>query len=128
MADQPPPSSGSGDPAKDYPEFRPNPDSARWSPQQKKQFSYDKDRRNTYGENDKGSRRAIRRHKREVNRANRHRDRQVILGSTGVRRPDGEDITDDRLHGRRRKSWRKSPDETLRRVVERKLRRRREKG
>lgn len=100
------------------------PTAARLSPQQKKQLSYDKDRRNTYGENDKASRRAIRRNKRRVSRANRHRDRQVLSRSTGVRDTDTKAITDDRIHARRPKTWRKVADETLRRVVERKLRRR----
>ncbi len=96
----------------------------RRSPQEKKQLSYDRDRRNTYGENDKASRRAIRRNKRHVNQANRRRDRETLAGSTGVRQPDAEDLTDERLHGRTRKRWRKSPDDTLRNVVARKLQRR----
>lgn len=99
---------------------------ARRSPQQKKQLSYDNDRRNTYGENDKASRKAIRRNKRRVNQANRHRDRETLSRATGLRDVDAEAGTDDRLHARRPKSWRKSADETLRRVVERKLRRRRD--
>lgn len=100
----------------------------RRSPQEKKQLSYDRDRRNTYGENDKASRRAIRRNKRNANQSNRRHDRQTLLGSTGARHPDTEDTTDDRVHGWQRKRWRKSPDETLREVVARKLRRRRDGG
>jgi len=96
----------------------------RLSPQQKKQLSYDKDRRNTYGENDKASRKAIPRNKRRVNRANRHRERQMIAESTASHGAGDDDAADDRLHARRPKRWRKSPDETLRQVVERKIRRR----
>jgi len=100
------------------------PTAARRSPQQKKQLSYDKDRRNTYGENDKASRKAIRRNKRSVNRANRHHDRQVLSRSTRPRDADVEARVDAGLHSRMPKTWRKSADETLRRVVARKLRRR----
>lgn len=111
-------------------EVRPEkPDAARRSPQEKKRLSYDKDRRNTYGENDKASRKRIARNKRWVNRANRHHDQQVLLASTGVLAhagdaPERDDATDVRLHRRRPKTWRKSADETLRAVVARKLRRR----
>lgn len=100
----------------------------RLSPQQKKQLSYDNDRRNTYGENDKASRKAIRRNKRRVNRANRHRDRQTLAQSTALPVAGDDDTTDDRLHARRPKRWRKSPDETLRQVVARRLRRRAQAG
>ncbi|UGT42762.1 hypothetical protein LTV02_04940 [Nocardia yamanashiensis] len=41
----------------------------RKSPQEKKSLSYAKDRRNDYGENDKSSRRNIRRNKRFPHRA-----------------------------------------------------------
>ena len=102
------------------------PTAARRSPQQKKQLSYDKDRRNTYGENDKASRKAIRRNKRGVNRANRHHDRQTLSRSTRVCDSDLEGRVDLGLNSRMPKRWRKSADETLRRVVARKLRRRQE--
>jgi hypothetical protein len=101
--------------------FRAKPDAARRSPQEKKQLSYDKDRRNSYGQSDKGSRRIIPGHKRRVNRANRHHDRQALHGSTGIRGPGTDDIAEERLHARRRKTWRKYPDETLREAVKRKL-------
>ena len=54
------------------------------SPQEKKALSYTKDRRNDYGENDKASRTSIRSRKREPNRADRHRERQVLASATGV--------------------------------------------
>jgi hypothetical protein len=54
------------------------------SPQEKKALSYAKDRRNDYGENDKSSRTSIRRRKRDPNRADRHREHQVLAGATGV--------------------------------------------
>jgi hypothetical protein len=100
------------------------PDSARRSPQEKKQLSDDKDRRNSHGQSDKAPRKIIPRHKRRVNRGNRHRDRQAFQGSTGIHRPDVDDMAEDRLHTRRRKRWRKYADETLREAVQRKLERR----
>lgn len=108
------------------PPVRGKPTAARRSPQQKKQLSYDKDRRNTYGENDKASRKAIRRNKRWVNRANRHHDRQMLSRSVRVRDSGLEARVDLGLNSRMPKTWRKSADETLRRVVARKLRRRQE--
>jgi hypothetical protein len=56
---------------------------ARRSPQETKALSYAKDRRNDYGENDKSSRKNIRRNKRIPNRADRHRERQVLAAATG---------------------------------------------
>jgi hypothetical protein len=56
----------------------------RRGPQEKKALSYAKDRRNDYGENDKSSRKSIRRRKRDPNRSDRHRERQVLANATGV--------------------------------------------
>ena len=100
------------------------PTAGRRSPQEKKQLSYDRDRRNSYGENDQGSRKSIPRNKRRVSQANRHHDPQALQRATGTRQPEIEDITEQLLHRRRRKTWRKWPDSTLREVVQRKLRRR----
>ncbi len=58
---------------------------ARRRPQEKKTLSYAKDRRNDYGENDRSSRKSIRRNKRVPNRADRHREHQVLAIATGVR-------------------------------------------
>lgn len=55
----------------------------RRNPQEKKALSYAKDRRNDYGENDKSSRKNIRRNKRVPNRADRHRERQVLSAAAG---------------------------------------------
>ncbi len=124
MVDQSPPSTGRDADRLDPGPFRAKPNAARRSPQEKKRLSYDNDRRNAYGESDKGSRKTIPRLKRHVNKANRHHDRQTLLHSTGMRQPDTEDTTEDRLHGGKPKTWRKSPDETLRHAVARKLKRR----
>jgi hypothetical protein len=57
---------------------------ARRSPPEKKALSYAEDRRNDYGENDKSSRKNIRRNKRTPNRADRHRDHQVLSQAVGA--------------------------------------------
>ena len=58
------------------------PNRARRSPQEKKKLSYERDRVNTYGENDKGSRKSIRKFKRASNRTLRHKTRTLTRDST----------------------------------------------
>jgi hypothetical protein len=95
----------------------------RQSPQEKKQLSYKHDRRNTYGENDKSSRKAIPFRKRAVNKANRHADHQILLEATGIPDLEADDRTDDRVHGGRRKRWRKWPDQRLGEILANRRRR-----
>jgi hypothetical protein len=85
----------------------------RRSPQEKKRLSLNKDRRNTYGANDKASRKRIPRAKAQVNRANRHRDQQIIQKALGEPDDTLDDEIEQKVLGRRRKSWRKWPDEPL---------------
>ncbi|WP_432988814.1 hypothetical protein [Dactylosporangium sp. CA-233914] len=91
------------------------------TPQEKKALSYERDHRNTYGENDKGSRRSIRRNKRHVNRANRHRARQAFKGAD-------PQVGQERLGAERPKRWRKCADVPLAEYVAYKLRRRVQRG
>jgi hypothetical protein len=76
-------------------------------------MSLDKDRRNVYGENDKASRKNIPRAKARVNRVNRRLDTMALAGAIG----EPDDVIDDEVEqtllGRRRKVWRKWPDEPL---------------
>ena len=101
---------------------------ARKSPQEKKVLSYAKDRRNDYGENDKSSRKAIRRNKRVPNRTDRHREQQLLTGAIGPVTGEAAEFVQDRLLARksmwRTKRWRKWPDAALAEVVVFKLRRR----
>ncbi|UFS95218.1 hypothetical protein [Nocardia huaxiensis] len=101
----------------------------RKTPQQKKALSYARDRRNDYGENDKSSRRNIRRNKREPNRSDRHREHQVLSGATGTSADvDLAERVETELQ--REKSrwmsmrWRKWRDAPLGETVEYRLRRR----
>jgi hypothetical protein len=102
---------------------------ARRSPQEKKALSYAKDRRNGYGENDKSSRKSIRRNKRTPNRADRHREHQVLTAATGrAVTPETAERAETKLLAKKSmwltKRWRKYRDTTLAATVMYKLRRR----
>ena len=91
------------------------------SPQQKKQFSYERDRRNGYGENSKSSRKNIRLRKRGVNQSNRHAAKQLL----GAVDPEtGEPLPGSGAVVRRPKTWRKVADIPLGDMVAKKLFRR----
>jgi hypothetical protein len=89
------------------------------TPQEKKRLSLEKDRRNTYCENDKASRKNIPRAKGNVNRANRHQDQQILGGAVGVPDEALDDAVEQAVLGRRRKIWRKIADEPLGEVLDR---------
>lgn len=91
------------------------------TPQEKKQLSYAKDRRNTYGESPHASRKSIPRRKAFRNRANRHRQ-ELALRQPSVRMDDelAEQIESVMFHYAP-KFWRKDPDSPLREEIERKL-------
>jgi hypothetical protein len=84
------------------------------SPQEKKRLSYDRDRRNTYGENAKSSRKNIARSKARSHREYRSNVRTAIASSD----LDDPDTLEDRVRSVRRESWVKQPDDPLGRVVE----------
>lgn len=94
----------------------------RKTPQQKKAESYRKDRRNTYGENDKSSRKNIPLNQRLWNRAQRRLAREAFAAGT----VDEEriDAVEARLKRKRLQAWRKWPDQPLGEVVKAKLARR----
>ncbi|GLX94684.1 hypothetical protein [Herbidospora sp. NBRC 101105] len=82
-----------------------------------KRLSYAKDRRNDYGENDKSSRKNIRRNKRFPHRANRRREHQIL--HAGV-----EEV----LYLKRPKRWRKYRDAPLGEIVQDRIERRMRMG
>ena len=100
----------------------------RKTPQEKKRLSYEKDRRNTYGENDKSSRKNIRRRKRYPNRANRRNARQSLSAAVGAADATPLEQAEAALKHRRPKRWRKRADSPLGLVVPRKLKRRVQTG
>ncbi|MFJ5812264.1 hypothetical protein [Streptomyces sp. NPDC093093] len=100
----------------------------RKTPQEKKRLSYVKDHRNNYGENDKSSRKNIRRNKRFPNSANRRHAQTaltVLLGSPDDVRADA---VEERMNGRRPKRWQKFPDAPLGATVDGALQRRAKMG
>jgi hypothetical protein len=103
------------------------------SPQEKKALSYARDRRNDYGENDKASRKSIRRRKRDPNRSDRHRERQVLAGASGIA-VDPQVVEDAERALATKKSkwytvrWRKWRDAPLADIIENRLRRRERAG
>ena len=76
------------------------------TPQEKKCLSLKKDCRNTYGENDKSSRKSIRSRKRWVNRSYRRELKQVIDFS------DQEEVQSE-VNSVQRKAWKKCSDTPL---------------
>ena len=85
----------------------------RKSPQEKKRLSYAKDRRNEFGENDKSSRKNIPRHKRRVNRENRHRDQRMLTSARGPLDVERAATAEENLLKVRPRRWRKWPDSPL---------------
>jgi hypothetical protein len=97
----------------------------RGSPQEKKDLSYERDRRNVYGENDKASRKGIPRSKRTAAQAYRKRTKQLIGQLTPGE--DSEEV-EARVGDLRRTgtgvstAWRKIPDMPLGEWLRRKKR------
>ncbi len=80
----------------------------RSTPQEKKVRSYQKDRRNAYGENDKSSRKAIRKRKAQGNRVLRRQETQVL-----GRADEDPEAAAEAIGAVKRRSWRKVPDRPL---------------
>lgn len=93
----------------------------RRTPQEKKRLSYERDRRNVYGENDKSSRKKIPLNKALTKRAHRSNVRAAISGADF----NDPDELDSRVRAIKRKPWKKIPDEPLRAVLQQKSERRR---
>ena len=91
------------------------------TPHEKKALSYEKDRRNTYGGNDKASRRLIPLQKASVSRNYRRKINQVLNKATGSKEPGYPETAEIATHDIRRKDWKKDSDEPLKESVERKL-------
>lgn len=90
------------------------------TPQQKKRESYAKDRRNTYGENAKSSRKAIPRRKALRLRALRRIARAAIEDATAHADLDRIEEVEPKLKLKRLREWRKVPDQPLGKVLARK--------
>ena len=94
------------------------------SPQEKKALSYAKDCRNTYGENDKSSRKNVALRKANINCAYRSKINAVLKVADGkVDLAETESI-EHKVKIVKKDKWKKSPDMPLREFVERQLEKR----
>jgi hypothetical protein len=91
------------------------------TPQEKKQLSYERDRRNTYGESPHASRKSIPQRKAFRNRANRHRQDLALRQLPARIDEDSADQIETSVFHYAPKFWRKYADKPLLTVVERKL-------
>jgi hypothetical protein len=97
----------------------------RKTPQEKKRLSYEKDRRNTYGESPHGARLSIPQRKAYRNRANRHRQELALRQPPARFDEDSADRIEADVFHYAPKFWHKHPDRPLLTVVEMRLERRR---
>ena len=95
------------------------------TPQDKKQLSYEKDRRNVYGEAPHAARKAIPLRKKLRNRANRHIQEQVLPPVGAAIDEELAENIESRMRAQAPAVWSKYPDAPLREVIQRKERRRR---
>jgi hypothetical protein len=98
------------------------------TPQEKKRLSLAKDRRNTYGENSKASRKGIPLAKARANRAERHaQDNQLAVALVSV---GEEQLTsvETGVKSTKPRQWRKSPDKPLGEVLARRAARKKKIG
>ncbi|MDH0051104.1 MULTISPECIES: hypothetical protein [Comamonas] len=93
------------------------------TPQQKKQLSYAKDRRNTYGENSKSSRKNIPLSKALDIRAERRAQESTLAKFTTAKDEDQLDAIENEVRSTKPREWRKCPDEPLGQVLTQKSQR-----
>ena len=94
------------------------------SPQEKKNMSLTRDRRNTYGENSKSSRKNIPGGKQRTSMKSRRRANEILAGLKGnvpeEVAVDAELLVKSRIIQSRRKGFKKVPDTPLGEVLQRK--------
>jgi hypothetical protein len=100
---------------------------AKKTPQEKKLLSYDKDRRNAYGERGSHSRHAIASQK-AINRRTDRRRADQLLENADKESPDALENAELKAKSLAKRFWRKSADVPLRVWVEHRLKRRRRLG
>ena len=83
------------------------------SPQEKKGLSYERDRRNTYGENSKSSRKNIPRSKALDIRRKRHETKQALYSVLQARSQDQQVTAELAVLAVKPRRWEKQPDAPL---------------
>jgi len=94
------------------------------TPQEKKQLSYRRDRRNVYGEAPHGARKNIPLRKALRNRANRHAANTAVAYQGPTPNQDRADELESSVHHRTPQEWVKYRDEPLGQVIANKARKR----
>ena len=100
----------------------------RKTPQEKKELSYEKDRRNVYGANDKATRKIIPFRKAKRNRAYRKKVNDILTKSESEIDLKEIELVENKVKTVKNGYWKKCPDAPLGKVVKRKLERREEKA
>ena len=98
------------------------------TPQEKKRLSYAKDRRNTYGENNKSSRKAIPLAKALDIRSERRAQDSMLAQALRAPNSDALDVIENGVRATKPRQWEKSPDEPLGEVLARRAKRVGENG
>ena len=92
------------------------------SPQEKKLLSYAKDRRNTFGENSKASRKGIPLAKARANRVERHAQDHLLSQAVAVTSEEALIAVEVAVRSTKPRQWRKSPDMPLSKYLARRAR------
>lgn len=87
------------------------------TPQEKKRLSYAKDRRNTYGESNKGSRKTIQKNKALEIRAERHTQDQRLAAALSAVGADDLVKVENTVRSTKPRQFKKLPDTPLGEVV-----------
>ena len=93
----------------------------RRTPQEKKKLSYERDRRNCYGESPHAARKSIPLRKTLRNRANRHHQNQQLNLPAQILDQDSADALESLIHHQAPKKWKKLPDAPLKEMIDWKL-------
>lgn len=91
------------------------------TPQEKKALSYEKDRRNIYGANDKASRKSIPLKKAKSHRSYRKKVNDILHKTSNLTETEEIEILENEVKSVRKDAWKKYPDESLKKVVQRNL-------
>lgn len=83
------------------------------TPQEKKRLSLAKDRRNTFGENSKASRKGIPLAKARANRSERHAQDHLVAQALVGKTEEQLVKVEMQVKSTKPRQWRKSPDEPL---------------
>lgn len=91
------------------------------TPQEKKSQSYAKDRRNTFGENSKATRKGIPLSKARANRAERHAQDHLLSEILKTGEDEQFSAVENTVRATKPRQWRKSADIPLGEVLARRL-------